>query len=102
MIPDARKPMIVKAMRKHSTLSHLNLSGISVTEEVEDELTSLVANNANLYHLALADCKLKDSFLVKFPEALNAHKELLQLNLSSNKFSAMAAVSIGKVVTKNT
>ena len=101
VIPDTRKPRIIKTMRKHSTLTHLNLSGISVTQEVEDDLTSLVADNANLNYLALADCKLKDSFLVKLPEALNAHKELLQLNLSSNTFSATAAASISKVVTNN-
>ena len=76
---------IVKAIKQYSTLLHLNLNGVSITEVIQNELVSLVAHNTMLKHLELANCQIKENF---FSHAL---KEIEHLNFSQNSIGTVVA-----------
>ena len=100
VIPDSKKLAVVKAMSKLSTLRHINLSYITATSEVDDELASIVANNANLQHLKLSGCLLTSTGVMKVAEALNCTKfsELSHLNLSGNAVNGEAITALFTVL----
>ena len=84
VIPASKKLSILKAMMEFSQLRHLNLNYITVIEEMEDELVSLIHRNTNLQHLELAGCELSKTFPAAFSQSLS---KLLHLNLSYNTFT---------------
>ena len=55
VIPDLTKPMIVRAMRKCSTLKHLRLNAFTLNKDLEDEMASLIAQNTELQHFEMAE-----------------------------------------------
>ena len=97
VIPDSKKLAVVKTMSKLSTLRHINLSYITATSEIDDELASIVANNANLRHLILSG---RSTGVMKVAEALNCTRlsELSHLNLNGNAVNGEAITMLFTVL----
>jgi len=99
VIPASKKLRILTAMLQFCQLKYLNLNYITVTEEMEEKVVSLVNKNTELQYLELAGCKLSEKFPAVFVQTLN---KLLHLNLSHNTFTMTAATDISNLLSKTT
>ena len=104
VIPESKILDIIRAMQKHYLLEYLNLNGVTVRKEVENEFIFLIEQNIKLHHLQLAGSKLTGNFFelftLKLTTSTASHKELQYLNLSHNTISLTAAAKLSNLLFK--
>ena len=109
---------ILVSLKSVSTLVILNLSNMSMTDEVVDELAAVVANNPLLEHLYLAGNKLLSTGLSVVTEACKKYSKNLkvldircnlvnpatvhELLLNIGNHHSLEALYLGKLTTDNT
>ena len=93
---------ILQSLSKITTLTHLNLSGNDMSEDVAYFLASAIASNSSLEDLILTDNRLTTSGIVTIAKSLSNISTLKYLIVHSNLISEEAADSIASVIKINT
>ena len=92
---------IARALQAITTVKHLSLSYNYFTNRDSQELALAVNKNSKLQFLALSDCRLQETGLIKIAEALCKISSLKHLDLSHNSITDKAATKIASAIANN-
>ena len=98
---ECSKAKVFKALTATTTLRNFNINNIVVNEQVEDNLTLVIANNIKLRSLELVGCGLTESGTEKLGNALNSHKDLSCIKLNCNSMR-LEMSNLPNVIAKST
>ena len=93
---------IVKALRKTTLLTVLDVSHSKVTGEAANEVASIIINNKFLQHLNLSACDLLEDSVILIGDSLSHTTSLVSLDMSYNCITEKASQSMAVALSKNT
>ena len=92
--------VILKALKEKSNLTILHLNNTLMTEEVAEDLATVLRNNSSLEQLCIGSNRLGLS-AVMILQALQEHSRLEVLNLGDNNLTAHVAKDLATIVKNN-
>ena len=96
-LSDVLTGKVLLALKQCKSLTYLSLSTCTLTSKTL--MRHIIANNQNLEHLDLSDCKLKQRDIITIAECLRTAKSISYLLLSYNVIDDRAAKELAETLS---
>ena len=81
VLSDNEKLKIFMAMKNITSLTHLVLNNIAITNQVQNDISTVIAKNTELQHIELTGC-LNIAFIRSISTLINAHEYITTSNIT--------------------
>ena len=98
LLSDINKGNILNSLKSTKALKHLNINGITINSQLEDDIDAIIRNNIKLEHLEMAQCNIGINMLnILTPLCSN----LLHINFDNNKSLHNTGTKIANLISNN-